>query len=74
MVVLDYFDSLVEGIEYLIALGSIIGLLGVIVSLIFLLWGGPRYRGHMSGVLIVSFILLTVCGLSTGLEYLRIFR
>jgi len=74
MVVLDYFDSLMEGIEYLIALGSIIGLLGVIVSLIFLLWGGARYRAHMSGVLIVSFILLAVCGLSTGLNYFRIFQ
>lgn len=28
MVVFDYFEEVLEGIEYLIALGSIMGLLG----------------------------------------------
>ncbi len=74
MVLLDYFDQFIDGIEFLIALGSIIGLLGLIVGFIFLIWGGPRMRGRMIGVLIFSFILLGVCGFNTGLIYFRVFR
>ena len=74
MVLLDYFEGIIEAIEFLIAVGSIIGLLGVIVSIIFLMCGGGRMRGRMASVLIVSLVLLGVCGLSTGLKYFRIFR
>jgi hypothetical protein len=74
MVLYDYFDQILDGIEFLIALGSIIGLLGLIVGIIFLIWGGPRMRGRMIGVLLFSFILLGVCGLNTGLIYFHIFR
>ncbi len=74
MVVFDYFESVLEGIEYLIALGSILGLLGFIIGGILLIWGGQRYRFKMIGVIIASFILLGVCGLSTGIKYFKIFR
>ena len=74
MVVFDYFESVLEGIEYLIALGSILGLLGLIIGMFLLIWGGQRYRYKMIGVIVASFILLGVCGLSTGIKYFRIFR
>ena len=74
MVLFDYFDQFIDGIEFLIALGSIIGLLGLIVGIIFLIWGGPRMRGRMTAVLIFSFILLGVCGFNTGFIYFRVFR
>jgi len=74
MVVFDYFEEVLEGIEYLIALGSILGLVGLIIGMILLIWGGQRYRYKMIGVIIASFILLGVCGLSTGIKYFRIFR
>ena len=70
----NYIDELVSGIEFLIALGSIIGLLGLIVGFIFFMWGGKRMREMTIGVIIVSFILLGVCGFSTGLKYFRIFH
>ena len=73
MVVFDYFEDVLEGFEYLIALGSIVGLLGVMFGLIFLIWGGQRYRNKMLGVSIASIVLLAVCGLDTGIKYFRIF-
>jgi formate-dependent nitrite reductase membrane component NrfD len=74
MVVFDYFESVLGGIEYLIAFGSIIGLLGLIIGMIILIWGGQRYRFKMIGVIVASFVLLAVCGLNTGIKYFRIFR
>jgi len=74
MVVFDYFEDVLEGFEYLIALGSIMGLLGFLIGMIFLIWGGQRYRSKMIGVIVASFVLLTVCGLDTGIKYFRIFR
>jgi len=40
MVVFDYFEDVLGGIEYLIAFGSIMGLLGLIIGMILLIWGG----------------------------------
>ena len=74
MPLLDFFASFMEGIEFLIALGSILGLLGLIVGFIFLIWGTSRMRGRMIGVIVVSIFLLAVCGLNTGLYYFRILR
>ncbi len=73
MVVFDYFEEVLEGFEYLIALGSIIGLFGFIIGIVFLIGGGQRYRNKMIGVIISSFVLLAVCGLDTGIKYFRIF-
>jgi hypothetical protein len=69
--IFDYFDQVGEGIEFLIALGSIMGVLGFIIGLIFFIFGG-RMRYKMTGVMIVSIILLAICGLSTGFKYFRI--
>jgi len=74
MVLFDYFESVLEGVELLIAVGSILALLGLILGLIFIIWGGPRIRYKMFGVIVASFILLGVCGFSTGFKYFRIFR
>jgi len=74
MVVFDYFEEFLEGIEYLIALGSIMGLLGFLIGMILLIWGGNRYRNKMIGVIVAFFVLLAVCGLNTGIKYFRIFR
>ncbi len=74
MVLFDYFESVLEGVEFLIALGSILALLGLIFGFIFFIWGKPKMRYRMIGVIVVSFILLGVCGFSTGFKYFRIFR
>lgn len=74
MVLFDYVEDLLEGFEYLIALGSLIGIAGFILGLIFVIWGGSRLRYKMVGVVIASIILLAVCGVDTGFKYFRIFR
>jgi hypothetical protein len=67
-----YFDAIGEGIEFLIALGSIAGLLGLIIGILGMLTL-PRYKRHsMYFVLGISIVLLTVCGFQTGVRYFRI--
>lgn len=68
----DYFDGIKDGVEFLIALGSIIGLLGLILGIIGILFTGRFQRFKMIGVLAFSIILLTICGLHTGLKYFGI--
>lgn len=70
----DYFEDVLEGFEFLIALGSLVGLVGFIIGLIFVIYGGSRLRYKMLGVTIVSLLLVIVCGFNTGLKYFRIFR
>ncbi len=70
----DYFEELLGGVEFLIAFGSLIGILGILIGLIFAIWGGSRLRYKMVGVIVFSFILVAVCGFDTGFKYFRIFR
>jgi len=65
MVLFDYFEDMLEGFEYLIALGSLIGIVGLIVGLILVIWGGSRLRYKMLGVVVMSIVLLAVCGVIT---------
>jgi len=69
----DYFDGIAEAIEFLVALGSIIGMLGLIVGVIGWLFLGQFQRHKMIGVIIVSIILLAICGIHTGIRYFRIY-
>lgn len=71
--IFDYFDGIRQAIEFLIALGSIVGMLGLIVGILGWLAFGPRQRYKMVGVIIVSVILLTICGVHTGVKYFRIY-
>ncbi len=71
--IFDYFDQIGEAIEFLLALGSIIGLLGLIIGILGCLFLGQFQRHKMIGVVVVSIILLTVCGINTGLRYFRIY-
>ncbi|MFX0034256.1 MAG: hypothetical protein ACFE9I_01285 [Candidatus Hermodarchaeota archaeon] len=71
--IFDYFDGIGGGIEFLMALGSIIGLLGLIVGILGWLFLGQFQRHKMISVIVVSIILLTVCGLHTGIKYFRIY-
>ena len=72
MVIFDYVGSMMEGVEFLIALGSIIGLLGLIAGLIGVLVM-PRFRRqNMFFIIAISIVLLIVCGAHTGLQYFGI--
>ena len=74
MVIFDYVDDLGSGMEFLIALGSILGMLGLVVGFIVFIWGGGRLKKQMLGVIIFSIALLAICGLDTGVNYFHIFR
>jgi hypothetical protein len=69
----DYFDAVGEAIEFLMALGSIIGMLGLIIGILGWLFLGQFQRHKMTGVIIVSIVLLTICGIHTGIRYFRIY-
>ena len=72
IMILSYFDGVADGIEYLIALGSIIGLLGFVVCLFFFLISGSRLRSKFLVSMIVCIILLAVCGIQTGIHYFHL--
>ena len=70
---LDYFERVGQGIEFLLAFGSVMGLLGLIFGIVGLIFGGPRLRLKMLGVIIFSIVLLGFCGgYSRGIKYFRI--
>ena len=74
MVIFDYFEDVLEGFEFLIAFGSLVGLVGFIIGLIFAIAGSSRLRYKMIGLTVVSFLLLAFCGFSTGTKYFKLFR
>ncbi|MFX1419601.1 MAG: hypothetical protein ACFE9N_11835 [Promethearchaeota archaeon] len=71
--IFDYFDDIAGAVEFLLALGSIIGMLGLIIGILGWLLLGQFQRHKMVPVIIVSIILLTVCGVHTGIKYFRIY-
>jgi hypothetical protein len=68
----DFFDAIADGFEFLVALGSILGFLGLIIGIIGWLFLGQFQRHKMIGVIIVSIVLLALTGLTTGLKYFHI--
>ena len=73
MVLLDYFDSMSEAIEYLIAFGSIAGILLLIFGIFLFRFGSNKMRGTAFGVIICGILLIGICGVQTGVKYFRIF-
>lgn len=69
---LDYFDGVEEAIEFLMAIGSIGGLLGLIIGILGWMFLGQFNRHKVIGLIVASFILLVICGLNTGMQYFRI--
>ena len=72
MIFNGYFTKVSEGIEFIIALGSIIGLLGLVIGLLMLLLGGGSYRHYALKLIIIGLILVSICGLRTGTKFFRI--
>ncbi|HEC39969.1 MAG TPA: hypothetical protein ENI29_17150, partial [bacterium] len=70
--IFDYFDKVAESVEFLIALGSIMGFLMLIVGILGWIFLGQFKRHKMISVIVVAIILLTVCGFSTGIKYFHI--
>ena len=70
----EYFDWLTESFEFFIALGSIIGVLGLIIGFVALVVSSSRMRKHILGLMVFCFILVVLCGVDTGINYFHIFR
>ena len=58
----EYFSSVAEAVQFIIAMGSIIGLLLIIGGFIGFLVMGPFYRYRMFKPILVGFFLCTICG------------
>jgi len=69
---MDYFSSFQESITFLIALGSLIGVLGIIIGFIIVLTTSRYQKRTGIQIIIISLILIAICGFSTGLRYFRI--
>lgn len=72
--IFDYFDLAADAVEFLIALGSIMGFLMLIVGILGWALLGQFNRYKMIKVVIVSIVLLTMCGgITTGFKYFHIY-
>jgi len=72
MILSSYFDSIADGIQFLIAIGSVIGFLGFIAGLLGVIFGG-KYRVRYFGLLIISLVLCVCCGgPGIGIKYFHI--
>jgi len=65
------FDGL-EGIDFLMALTSLIGFFGAIVGVAMLFLGGRQFKSKGLKVLVISIILLALFGYQTGIKYFRL--
>ncbi len=75
MIYQDYFDSVGEAIEFLIALGGVISVFLVILGI---LWGALGGRRQMKSAIILvvigGIIWALTGGYEVGLKYFHIFR
>jgi len=65
----DYFSSVVEGIEFLIATASIIGLLGLLLGLLMIIGG---YKTAGIKLFVVCLVIVGITGLFTGVKYFHV--
>ncbi|MFX0071302.1 MAG: hypothetical protein ACFFAO_09450 [Candidatus Hermodarchaeota archaeon] len=74
MVIFDYFQEVAEGVQFLVAIGSIVGFLGLILGFLFLIFpvAGQKSRLKMLSIIVISIILIAICGLHTGTKYFHI--
>ena len=72
MIFANYFDQVGDGIEFLIAVGSMMGILMLIIGLLGVTLSSKRQRKEFFSLLIIGIILLAVCGPTFGIRYFRI--
>lgn len=70
--VVGYFDRVREAIEFIMAIGSLFGLFGLLYAIAWWNLSGPKRRTNLYRLIIVSLILLGICGYYTGIKYFRI--
>lgn len=72
MFLTNYFDKVREAIEFIMAIGSLIGLFGLLYSVAWWHHTSKKGRGTLVSLFVVSLALIGICGLYTGIKYFRI--
>jgi hypothetical protein len=67
-----FLEGLAKSAEFLLAFGSIIGLLGIVIGFILIIFLGKYSRKYAVIIVFFSIVLLVVCGPRTGIEYFQI--
>jgi len=68
----SYFSDVLAGIDFLMALCSLIGFFGLVVGGAMLFLGGRQFKSKGLKVLVISIVLLAVFGFNTGIKYFRL--
>ncbi len=68
----SYFSDVLGGIDFLMALCSLIGFFGLVVGAAMLFLGGRQFKSKGLKVLVISIVLLAVFGFNTGIKYFRL--
>ena len=72
MFLTNYFDKVGEAIEFIMAIGSLIGIFGLLYSAALWNHTSKGGRGALISLLVVSIGLIGICGLYTGIKYFHI--
>lgn len=68
----SYFADVFAGIDFLVALGSLIGFFGLILGVALVFLGGRQFKSKGLKVLLISIILVVLFGVNTGIKYFRL--
>ena len=68
----SYFSDVLAGIDFLMALTSLIGFFGAIVGVALLFLGGRQFKSKGLKILVISIVLLALFGYNTGVKYFRL--
>ena len=68
----SYFSDVLAGIDFLMALCSLIGFLVAIIGVAMLFLGGRQFKSKGMKVLVISIVLLALFGYNTGIKYFRL--
>ena len=69
----NYFGRVAEAFQFLVALFSMLGLLALIIGVLGAVLSGSRHRAGFVKVIVVSLIIVVICGPYTGMKYFRIY-
>lgn len=72
MMLVGYFDIVREAIEFVMAIGSLMGIFGLLYAAAWWYHTTPKGRGQLFKLIIVSLVLIGICGAYTGIKYFRI--
>lgn len=67
----SYLSDVFAGFEFLMALGSLVGIFGVMLGGYMLFFGSRPFKTKGLKILLVSVVLLVLFGVTTGIKYFR---